>query len=32
MPTLYMKQSQAFIEDDKRSLRFLIEITEAEDK
>ena len=32
MPTLDMKEHQACIEDDKRSMRFLLEITEPEDK
>lgn len=32
MPTLDMKDHQAILEDDKRSLKFLLEITEPEDK
>lgn len=32
MPTLEMKEHQACLEDDKRSIRFLLEITEPEDK
>lgn len=32
MPTLDMKEHIASVEDDKRALRFLLEITEPEDK
>lgn len=32
MPTLNMKDHQVILEDDKRSTRYLLEITEPEDK